>query len=374
MPWQTPISLLGRDLPRSYLSRHFAWLYLLVIVTVSLYPFSGWSWPPIPILAYLWFPAPYYQARVDDVLNVLAYIPFGAALWGPLRARLGGFLAVLAGTVLGGALSFGMETLQVFLPSRVASNLDILHNTVGTAIGGLFSWTLGSRYFMRQASLLRHHWFVDGGWADFGLALLVIWFVTQLDPSIPLFGVVARPQGLPQPFESPIDDPSMFLRFLEAADAMFNLLVVTLLVSLLLEQRRYLWQLIGLVIGLAILVKLTTAGMLLKPIVFFQWLNWRTLLGIAVGLVLLPLLLSLTVVAQATVCAAALAVSLLVDWLWPLQASPNAALVLFKWRSVQLSNFNGMSHTMADLWPWLMLIFLVGFARTHARRARSTWF
>ncbi|MBB5020262.1 VanZ family protein [Chitinivorax tropicus] len=373
MPWQTPIALLAREAPRSYLSRHVSWIYALIILLISLYPFSSWRWPVSPLWAFLSYPTPYYHSHVDDALNVLAYIPLGGALFSLLRSRLAAFWAFLLAIILGACLSFLVESLQMFLPTRVPSNLDIYHNTLGTIIGAWMAWGIGSRTIMRRFNLLRHHWFVEGGWADFGLVLLLSWFLTQLDPAIPLFGVVFRPVGLPQPFQSPLADPSLFLQLLEAGDAMLNLLIIGLLVSLLVQHRRF-WPIIMLsIIAVALVIKLAMAGMLLKPFALFQWLNWRTVSGLLAAMVLLPILLKLVLVPRALTCALAVLTSLAVDWLWPLKASAGAALALFRKPNVQLTNFNGMSHVMADLWPWLLLVFLAGFVWHYSRHHHPRW-
>ncbi|WP_171013696.1 VanZ family protein [Chitinivorax sp. B] len=373
MPWQTPIALLAREAPRSYLSRHFSWIYALIILLVSLYPFSAWRWPSTPLWAFLGYPTPYYQSRIDDILNVLAYVPLGGALFSLFRPRLAGMGAFLLAVLLSATLSFSVESVQMFLPNRVPSNLDIFHNTLGGVIGAWFAWGIGSRTIVRRLNLLRHHWFVGGGWADFGLVLLISWFITQLDPAIPLFGVVFRPGGLPQPFQSPLQDPSLFLQLLEASDAMFNLLIVGLMVSLLVQHRRFWLVAMLLIVSIALVIKLAMAGMLLKPFALFQWLNWRTVSGLLAAMVLLPLLLKLAMAPRALTCFIAILTSLLVDWLWPLKASAGAALALFRRPNVQLANFNGMSHAMADLWPWLMLVFLLGFALQQSRQSRNSW-
>ena len=73
----------------------------------------------------------------DVVVNIAGFIPFGFffALWFSLlpairRPRLTTFF-------LGVALSFAIESIQYFLPTRDSSMTDLLTNSMGTAIGVL---------------------------------------------------------------------------------------------------------------------------------------------------------------------------------------------------------------------------------------------
>ena len=77
----------------------------------------------------------------DAVVNLLAYLPFGLLLVLTLHANLGTRRSVLAATAIGILLSTAMEYTQMYLPTRVSSNLDLLNNSASTFIGAL----LGAR-------------------------------------------------------------------------------------------------------------------------------------------------------------------------------------------------------------------------------------
>ena len=87
MPWQPPIRLLARGTQPTRIAGFFVPLYTLVILSVSLYPYLGWRWPNHPVFAFLGYSTPYYGAPVDDVLNILAYVPLGAGLLLSLSSR-----------------------------------------------------------------------------------------------------------------------------------------------------------------------------------------------------------------------------------------------------------------------------------------------
>lgn len=69
---------------------------------------------------------------IDDVLNVLLFVPLGATL-ALLLARRAWPVAILAAF----ALSAAVELAQRSIPGRVPDGDDVLWNTVGATIGAL---------------------------------------------------------------------------------------------------------------------------------------------------------------------------------------------------------------------------------------------
>jgi VanZ family protein len=78
----------------------------------------------------------------DIIRNIIFFVPFGALLSAViLRKYTIGYAASFLIVILaGGLLSFMIESLQLFLPSRVPGISDILSNMVGSALGMLFSF------------------------------------------------------------------------------------------------------------------------------------------------------------------------------------------------------------------------------------------
>ena len=116
-------------LPHARLRTYLAAGYALFIVYASLSPFSGWQEQGLKfsavleaklLLQYTWF---------DVAANLLAYLPFGLLLGLALRARCGTLWSVLLATLGGLALSGAMEYAQMYLPSLISSNLDLLTNS-----------------------------------------------------------------------------------------------------------------------------------------------------------------------------------------------------------------------------------------------------
>jgi VanZ family protein len=116
---------------RSHLPHFLALLYGLAIVYASLQPFANWMAPLPGTPFFLSAPWPPHWTRFDVIANVTAYLPFGFFL--ALAPHRRPPLARLAAAVgIGAAVSFAMETAQMFLPSRDASTLDLFAHVGGT--------------------------------------------------------------------------------------------------------------------------------------------------------------------------------------------------------------------------------------------------
>ena len=114
-----------------------AWLLAFVgflIVFGSLYPFS-FSLTGAEELARVGALPRAGTTRSDVAANVLLYLPLGTCLAWLLAPRLGSTLAVAAATLIGAALSFAVETAQLYETRRVASLADFACNTAGAFAG-----------------------------------------------------------------------------------------------------------------------------------------------------------------------------------------------------------------------------------------------
>jgi len=94
------------------------------------------------------------HAVLDFLGNVILFVPLGFGLtcltWTKRWQRLKQLLVI---TVAGACLSLIVESLQLFLPSRVASMLDILANTLGTLLGVVL-FSLWGEVLVDEASTL----------------------------------------------------------------------------------------------------------------------------------------------------------------------------------------------------------------------------
>ena len=174
-----------QNVARSQGGAQLAWIlvlaYLLVIAYASLQPFSGWRVPPEEIRRFLTAPWPPYITLDDVLINIAAYVPLGFLLANALMTRLGPRRAVLLALAFGGLISTAMEAAQTFIPTRVASNIDVLANTLGGLIGALAAPLFAPTHGLGiRLAHLRRDWFVHGRSADIGLMLVCLWLVTAM--------------------------------------------------------------------------------------------------------------------------------------------------------------------------------------------------
>ena len=343
----------------SRLPHFLATLYGLAIVYASLQPFAPWMSPPAGTPHFLFAPWPPKWVRYDVVTNFLAYLPFGffvALIPRPMHAI--GRLAVAIGVAA--LLSFAMESLQAYLPTRDSSMADFLTNTAGATVGGAVAIAFARSAAAKDAiAAARERWFLAGKIGDLGLALLAIWVAVQTNPGIPLFATMY--DLAPRP-GVPALPPDVAATLVEAAHSAFQLVGVGLFLALLLRERRYVAGAVLLLIGAAAFVKGVAAALLLKPAAWESWLAPGVSLGVAAGTVLLSMAIWLPRPAQITLAAIALLSSLLATLFAPDLMHARAPIALFNRSYGHLLNFNGLTHTVLLLWPAVASVFLLALA------------
>ena len=352
----------GRPLiraPKSLLPHFLATLYGLAIVYASLQPFLNWM-EPVPGAPYfLLAPWPPRWVRYDVILNTVVYLPFGFFV-GLMPRQSGGWQRLIVAVVVGALLSLTMETLQMFLPTRDASTVDWISNITGAAVGGLLAAVFTrSPNASRWLSSARARWFLPGAAGDIGLSLLAIWLAVQANPGIPLFASMY--DAAARPFTGPVPT-DLAATLVESAQSAFQLLGVGLFVAVLMRERTQVGGAVLLLIGAAAIVKGVAALVLLNPAAGEHWLTPGVALGVLGGLLLLGLAIRLPRSAQVTLATIALLSSLLATLFVPDLLFARAPLSLFNVSYGQLLNFNGLTHTVLLLWPAVVSVFLFWLA------------
>jgi VanZ family protein len=329
--------------------------YLAMIVVGSLYPFWGWRAPAAWPADFLAAPLPRYITRNDVSTNLLAYLPLGYLLALALhRPRLRA-LAILSAWCLGSGLSVGLEALQQLLPGRIASNLDVILNSLGTLTGALL--TLHHGRWLRAWTLLRRwrtSWFRPHGQATLGLWLLLLWGFTQFallpQPGVGWLELHLRPIDTPPQDLQQVNLPWFLAVFLEMA-------VLGLYTACLLKPGRYASAVFLLFVS-AFALKLLVAALLLRLKVMGGVLSLETLSAfvLALWLLLLPSV-SRHRRAAAVVLLGLAAFGRLLFVPAPL------------WPAGSLLNLVGLARHLAALWPWLALAYLLWqFGRVQRRQ------
>lgn len=354
---------------RSTAAWPLSWLYAGLIVYASLYPFDGWRVQGIAPWSFLLAPWPRYWTGFDVVSNVLGYAPLGflgcvAAL--RLRPR---WPAVLTVTALALLLSIALESLQMFLPMRVPSNVDLGLNVGGAWLGALLARALAAWGLVAHWSRWRDRWFVQD--ASGALVLLTLWPLALLFP-------VSVPFGLGQVFERleasvanllegtpwlewlPMREVELqpLLPISEVLCVGMGLMLPCLLAFTVLRalHQRMLMSAIGLMLGIA--ASSLSAALTYGPAHTWDWISPEVLKG----LVLAALVLGLLLRSPARVCQ----VLALVAVVWQLtllnQASADVyfAQTLQNWEQGRFIRFHGLIQWLGWLWPFALLAHLVG--------------
>ena len=342
--------------------------YAALIVYASLYPFSGWRDQGIAPWVFFTAPLPHYWTAFDVVSNVLGYAPMGFLLTlSALRLRHGRG-AVWKSTLACAVLSLCMESLQSFLPVRVASNLDLMLNLGGAALGAVTAASLERLGAIDRWSRFRARWFAaEARWA---LVLLALWPLALLFPaSVPLgLGQVlerAEPALTALLSSVPgLQGLAAHRSALQPMQASTELLCVSLglLIPCLLGyciidsiRRRALFMLLAVCSGVGMTG--LSAALSFGPAHAWAWMSSQVLAGGTLGLALALLLLAL----PARGCAAGLLLALVLQLSLLNQApiGPYFALTLQTWEQGRFIRFHEIAQWLGWIWPYAALLFVV---------------
>ena len=357
-------------------------LYAFLIVYASWYPFSGWRSNGLPVLAFLFNPLPYYWTKFDLLTNIVGYMPFGALLVFSMYPRLRGMRAVLAACIVGTLVSAAMEAGQNFLPSRVPSNLDLITNAAGVALGALCGALLAPAFLEQSRMLsLGGRWFLHE--ASRGLIVLALWPLAQIYPQGYLFGhgqiLPIVSDWLSALWATQIDLGALIRREAELSAEQYWLseTIITacgftgaVLMLLCLTRRRAPRLALALaLISAALATKTLASALLFSPDNAFAWMTPGAEGGLVIGMIMLFGLALAPPVAQRRVAALALITSLAVVNAAP--ANPYFVSTLQTWVQGRFLNFNGAAQFLSLAWPFIALWFLYYPAHRVKREERG---
>lgn len=334
------------------------------IVYGSLFPFD-WQRPEVggekPWWSFLFAPPPAVLTRTDLATNVLVYVPLGFAVCAALARYTRVRRALLGAMAAGFCLSVTMELAQAWLPKRVASNVDIAANVLGTLAGALLYRLLQSHRWPGQGlAALRRYCFLPGRLTDLGLVLLALWGLAQLSLEPPSLIAGDLRAGF-HPWWEALDD----LTRLQPERALVYALELAsfgLFARLLVPARTRGMVMLGTLVAAALLVKFLAAAVLIKWTVLARLFSLEAVVGLAAGLGLIVAAL----LGRPTPPYGALYLSLAT--LVAMRAFvPGLAPLPPVARPEQLVNITGLAGWIALAWPYLA----AAFAAAHwlSRRA-----
>lgn len=252
-------------------------LYSLFIIYGGLYPFQGWQEPQFDDFFAQFLEGGQTIVVFDVVQNLCFFIPLG---WMSFYIQPKHLLNCIGVFFLCSAC---IETWQMYLPSRTSSFLDISLNTLSGLMGWIMaqhSQRLCERPFANIRKVLKHSW-VSQPYCLFGaLGLWGLWLAYHLAPFLPTF----HPDHLRWGLIPLVDNlhPSGWntLKIVHYALQGIGLGVVGLfLFPICAQYCMYSSSLIGI--------------LSLKIFIIGRSLSSEALLGLCIGLMIVPLLLNI---------------------------------------------------------------------------------
>ena len=323
--------------------------YCALLVSGSLYPLSQWQDARAFDPAFLWAPWPETITRTDLITNYFVYMPLGvfaARAFFRHRFTLNHWLMVCA---FGAGLSLVMECMQLFVPQRVASNVDIVEyagHSVRCGDIALFSAAAFTGW--RRAGIGRPGWIINAG-------LCGLWLLSQVSLQAP--ALVAG--GLHLGF-LPYWEPASLHQFKPITALIFALEIASLglFISVLLRPERRVLGGVMLLTLAAILLKFAAAAMLVKFSVLARLLSLEALLGLGIGTSAMLALLYFRAghspypLVAGVLCAFILAKLFHgVPFMTATGVTPDLAT-----KPQALLNITGVAYLVAEAWPYLALV------------------
>lgn len=329
--------------------------YILVIIYASLQPFIDWRSVHGEFGSFLFAPWPRW-ITIDDVLfNFVAYVPLGFLLALAWCARWNARVTVVIATLACIALSLVLEVAQQHLPSRIASNVDLLINSFGGAVGALIAPLFAPGRRLREVlALLRGRWFVRGARGDAALILAGLWLITQLHTPLVAFGNGDLRSSLNLAGRI-VYTPGSYLAA-EAAVVMFNTIGIGLLLASAARDASGYWRALALLIAGACALNAAAALLVLRAPNAWSWLTPGVGIGLGAALVLLLMLTQLPQRGRAAVSLLALAAAVIMINIIPENPYRLAPSHLLQGRASHILSFASMARALSDLWPFLAML------------------
>jgi VanZ family protein len=346
-------------------------VYGMLLLYSGLAPWSGWRDLGIDAWAYLNAPAPRYITTFDLVANVLAYLPFGALIVLAFHPRLRGLAAIALATLGGVFLSASIEAVQTYLPTRIASNIDLLTNSLGAFAGAIVAAPLASTLIDRgRLADWRRRWFERRATAV--LIAIALWPVAQIYPASMLFGNGELRVAL-EPFVEALGGhwwvfnadfgPAEFV-LAEAFVVAASVLAAGLALSSVMRPSAPRYRLLTALLCAALAAKSLANGVQFGPDRALAWLTPGAAGGLALGLLSLGAATGGRRVLQARLALVALVALLVAVNVAP--DNPYHLAQMQEWRQGRLLNFNALTHWLAMLWPPALTAGLLTFAPEHS--------
>ncbi|HWQ39029.1 MAG TPA: VanZ family protein [Burkholderiales bacterium] len=338
----------------SKLVRYLAVAYLLLVAYTSLYPFTGWHRPDEEVRAFLASDWPRFLTWSDVALNALAYLPAGFLLTLILMPLMRRSLAAVAAAALAAGISLGFEFIQTYLPARIPSNVDLLCNAFGAALGALLAARFGGWVLSGELRRLREQWFAPGAQVDFCFLLLALWLITQLNAEIWLFGNGDVRHLLPDPPAVAYSAQTYLL--LEAGVAGLNGAGVLLMLSAISRSLNAAAASSVILLLLALGLKSLASAALFVSGNPLLWFTPGSSAGLAIGAIAWLALIALPRPVQAAAAAACFALGMAIVNAAP--ENPYLTAALRVWQHGHYGVVNELTRGLSSAWSFIAIAYL----------------
>lgn len=335
----------GSDYPLAQLS---LLAFVGIIFFASLTPFNFQSLRLSPF-AWMTAPLPRYIPFFDVEVNILGYLPFGFLCFFAIYPKLLKFQAFLWTVFFGMLLSGSLETLQTFLPSRVANLIDWYANVIGTLLGALIA-ILCSPTWLKSNPALRLRYEIFGKHRSFFL-LLLLFPVAQIFPQNVWLGMgdFNIAQIRISPFWSTIlnnTSQEIFIAMLAVFSTSAFLMFGTY------RQTPQIRMMVG-IIFLGVSIKIAMSQLQYGSYGIQSWLSLANIAGIFLGLMGALVIQQLSKKSQWHIALWGLITLVILSNLLPPNPYHLSQLQLLP--QGRLTHFNGLLEWLSMVWPLLAI-------------------
>ena len=332
-------------MPRRYRGSLLVWM--LLIAYASLYPFFPLRPPAAEAVAGFFHPSR-TLIRSDVAFNIVAYLPLGLFACLYFRGKGEDWRAIAKAALLGFSLSFSMEFLQLFVPNRHVSSIDLATNTIGALIGAMAFAEPAYSLATRPLGDLREARVIPGAWGDAGLVLVMLWLLAQLNPALPFFGA-----GDIGGTEARIE-----IEILQAAAVAMSICGFGLFVSSLLADDRGSLRVTLVLLSIAVWLKFAAAPLLLQPHYRADWVDEARVAGLLLGMLAFIPLRTLARPGRVYLALVLILAGALFAKIFGAYSPVEELVRLFRWPHGQVGSFATLTRFLHELWPLAAVVFL----------------
>ena len=322
-------------------------VWMLLLAYASLYPFFPLRLPGTEAIGGFFHPAR-ALIRSDVAFNIVAYLPLGMFACLYYRGMGEGRRAIAKAALLGAGFSLAMELLQLFVPNRHVSSVDLASNTAGALIGAMvFAEPLYS-LATRPLGELRETFVIPGAWGDAGLVLLMLWLLAQVNPALPFFGAGDIGGG-----EARIE-----IEILQAAAVSMGICGFGLFASALLRSERGSLRVTLVLLSIAVWLKFAAAPLLLQPHYRAEWVDEARVAGLLLGILAFVPLRKLARPGRIYLGLVLILAGALFAKIFGAYSPAEELVRLFRWPHGQVGSFATLTRFLHELGPLAAVVFL----------------